>query len=887
MGGQRGRGNVFMGGGAGRGGGQQGSLRGHGSRGGFGKQDFHSRRGGSFNAGHHQGNMGGGNFRGRSHGQGRSGRQDGPGAHIGNRDASMGSIPSGGKKDENRRTLTDFKIVGLEMPDLGWTWGVLPAVVKAEEKEVAAALIDPPISSIKQDSLEADSSASTENTEPTPTPKGEGGLVESADSAAVGVKAESSSVMNTAVIVQPPSRIRIYFHTPVSPDDSHPIPHNSSLPPGATPMDSRKGKRKKLEDDDVDAEEGRERPPLPRGSQMSDSASNEIDGTGRASAAPSVAETASDGDWLMAAIAEAEADVTDVDAHGDDEDQLCVSQVEDSQAVVTETKALDAEPSVADDGNPNTGGLSPSLIRHEANDNAGVGDHQLSEPHKSVLPDPCSDAVDTQPDMDDHFVLPEMESDVTLAEATQPRGVDEKVDNLFNSPLVESSRLASQSSVSLSSSFDVGSSRASATPAAQSDIPRAAKEQSTDHAGHGDSQFPSDRGELRPLQTFPSFTSTILDDVQDGGLFSQEDEAASQPGGDTQPTLENDKTIAQDNDQEHLPEPPASPTSNTLLSTSSSSTYGDSTHLATTITPKNARVPSANRLSISYAAGTKRLVIDAEVVQYLRVYRAEGRIEVCINLEKEGGDEIIGVLIEGLSEAAKSYSPFPMVSDASMTDETIPPFWNNPLPSKATLIVYLDTDRPLSEPKWVKSGDVQEWLKSIFGRMFWVTGDAADGWEKKIEVTDPDPAPTIWTVLDGWAINSPVGVQTERQRFLKTHMTEVDNLLEILLRLVRGERATPFSQSTPAISAPSISGPLLTALTQSTGHGAQQTHVSLAVLAIFYMALDYAQRANGEKGKSEAEERVGEIIRCLPSHLIYKSLDGIFKEWRADKKGTR
>lgn len=27
----------------------------------------------------------------------------------------------------------------------------------------------------------------------------------------------------------------------------------------------------------------------------------------------------------------------------------------------------------------------------------------------------------------------------------------------------------------------------------------------------------------------------------------------------------------------------------------------------------------------------------------------------------------------------------------------------------------------------------------MFGRMFWVTGDAADGWEKKIEVVDPDP----------------------------------------------------------------------------------------------------------------------------------------------------
>jgi hypothetical protein len=30
-------------------------------------------------------------------------------------------------------------------------------------------------------------------------------------------------------------------------------------------------------------------------------------------------------------------------------------------------------------------------------------------------------------------------------------------------------------------------------------------------------------------------------------------------------------------------------------------------------------------------------------------------------------------------------------------------------------------------------------MKSMFGRMFWVAGDAADGWEKKIEVVDPDP----------------------------------------------------------------------------------------------------------------------------------------------------
>ena len=47
------------------------------------------------------------------------------------------------------------------------------------------------------------------------------------------------------------------------------------------------------------------------------------------------------------------------------------------------------------------------------------------------------------------------------------------------------------------------------------------------------------------------------------------------------------------------------------------------------------------------------------------------------------------------------------------------------------------------------------------------------------------------------------------------------------------------------------------------------------------------KKANGEKGKGEVEERVGEVIRYLPSHLIYKSLDGIFKEWRVEKKGGR
>ncbi len=65
------------------------------------------------------------------------------------------------------------------------------------------------------------------------------------------------------------------------------------------------------------------------------------------------------------------------------------------------------------------------------------------------------------------------------------------------------------------------------------------------------------------------------------------------------------------------------------------------------------------------------------------------------------------------------------------------------------MLVHLDRARPLSEPKWVKSGDVQEWLKSMFGRMMWLAGDVAGGWENKIDVVDPDPVSFYLCVASG------------------------------------------------------------------------------------------------------------------------------------------
>jgi hypothetical protein len=99
---------------------------------------------------------------------------------------------------------------------------------------------------------------------------------------------------------------------------------------------------------------------------------------------------------------------------------------------------------------------------------------------------------------------------------------------------------------------------------------------------------------------------------------------------------------------EHLPEPPASPTSNTFLSTSSTSTYGEHNQPPVRAGEKDGRIPTANRLSISYAGGSRRLVIDADVVSKLKVFRSEGRIEVNLNVEKEDESTLKGIFVRSV-----------------------------------------------------------------------------------------------------------------------------------------------------------------------------------------------------------------------------------------------
>jgi 20S proteasome subunit alpha 6 len=93
---------------------------------------------------------------------------------------------------------------------------------------------------------------------------------------------------------------------------------------------------------------------------------------------------------------------------------------------------------------------------------------------------------------------------------------------------------------------------------------------------------------------------------------------------------------------------PTSSDTSTLVSTSAAASIYDEENRpspAKAESQSNIRTPSANRLSISYAAGTKRLVINAEIVEKLKIHRSDGRVEITLRLEKDQVNDLNGIIV--------------------------------------------------------------------------------------------------------------------------------------------------------------------------------------------------------------------------------------------------
>ncbi|KAH8917564.1 hypothetical protein BT69DRAFT_655463 [Atractiella rhizophila] len=362
--------------------------------------------------------------------------------------------------------------------------------------------------------------------------------------------------------------------------------------------------------------------------------------------------------------------------------------------------------------------------------------------------------------------------------------------------------------------------------------------------------------------------------------------------------------------------------------------------------------PAFDRISVSYAKNTRRIVIDAEVVEKVKITRSEGKIEITVKVEaalirpdpnSEATEEdefrvCKGVLVSPLFLQSVLYPPSgkfrlcyghdfdhcfcflfrgyrdqvesldPLADDYIVIDrvylksacgdvpadqmehpkdELLPPLHKLAAESHdstaeastgfkvdhITVIATLDRVNPLTEARWVKSGDIEGWITQM------MAGSKDNEpretlWRNKIEVVDPDPPPTIQHALDTWLGSSSHSTQDQRSKFISSHMQNIDNVMEILLRLIRTSQVPSHHTQPPAVA--------ILANNLHAPYPEMQTQVSLAVLQLFRLGVETCVKHGGDK--AEVETKVSEMIRNLPYHLVFKSLDSMFKDWLATNR---
>jgi len=206
---------------------------------------------------------------------------------------------------------------------------------------------------------------------------------------------------------------------------------------------------------------------------------------------------------------------------------------------------------------------------------------------------------------------------------------------LVVSPSSSAPAIPDSSVIASSSSSDTSV----AAPPTESAAPD--EEQPADHAHSPDVSVPNAPEESKTPSAFfveNSFTQGDPGDPRAASTGDPQGDSATQP-------------------EAHFDGPASSDTS-TLISETTAPIYsGPQRRLPMKAEPQpGLRSPSANRLSISYAAGTKRLVINAEIVGKLKIHRSEGRVEILLRVEKDDVNELNGIIVLSSFHNAPSVS---------------------------------------------------------------------------------------------------------------------------------------------------------------------------------------------------------------------------------------
>lgn len=186
------------------------------------------------------------------------------------------------------------------------------------------------------------------------------------------------------------------------------------------------------------------------------------------------------------------------------------------------------------------------------------------------------------------------------------------------------------------------------------------------------------------------------------------------------------------------------------------------------------------------------------------------------------------------------------------------------------IVIRVAVEDAAQGAKWVRTGDVAEWLAVLPGIQPSLASDPVRAWIEKIRVADPEAPPTLTDVYNEWSRVSVVGQQRDRQHFLQeNHLESAAGLSELFARLVRGDRHmnTPPSKE--------LGAALQEAASASLFEGSQ-SFLSLSVLALLNILRSYSSQAI-EDGDA-VEQRLQDLVLCLPLHLTFRALDSLCKE---------
>lgn len=140
--------------------------------------------------------------------------------------------------------------------------------------------------------------------------------------------------------------------------------------------------------------------------------------------------------------------------------------------------------------------------------------------------------------------------------------------------------------------------------------------------------------------------------------------------------------------------------------------------------------------------------------------------------------------------------------------------------------------------------------------------------------------PTFLEIAQTWAdSHSDPSTRSKTRDFVDAAFADVNNIVELMLCLIRGGDLPPSRASPASYRQPQVAELFARALAMGAPQPDEQSSLSLATYAMFKLAIDHGVKAG--LGQEELHREVSEIVRQLPTPMLYKAMEAQYRAWSA------